>query len=138
MTITSRTGFTRPWMYAAVALLAVWCSASLQAQEEPAAPGKADAQVATSPSAKAGAILFSKSGCPFCHGPQGNGTDKAPSIHDVRKRRTDEEIFHQIQNGGTMMPPFAEALTESEIRSLVLFLRTKDGWQLLPTPQSTK
>ena len=103
---------------------------SLRAQQD--APGNG-AQPAP-PSAKDGAALFATSGCPFCHGPQGAGTDKAPNIRDVRKRKTDEEIFHQIHDGGKMMPPFADALTEDEIHSLVLFLRAEDGWAMVPPP----
>jgi mono/diheme cytochrome c family protein len=90
------------------------------------------------PSAKYGAELFAKSGCTFCHGPQGMGTDKAPNLRDVRKRKTDEQIFHQIHDGGRMMPPFADALAENEIWSLVQFLREEHGWDLLSPPRPGK
>jgi mono/diheme cytochrome c family protein len=85
---------------------------------------------------KAGAVLFGKSGCPFCHGPAGMGTDRAPSLRDVHKRLSDEQIKHQIHDGGRMMPPFGEALTEDEIAQLSIFLRAKDAWNLVPPPDT--
>lgn len=85
---------------------------------------------------KAGAVLFGKSGCPFCHGPAGMGTERAPSLRDVYKRLNDQQIRHQIHDGGQMMPPFGEALTEDEIAHLSAFLRAKDAWNLVPPPES--
>lgn len=84
---------------------------------------------------KAGAVLFGKSGCTFCHGPAGAGTERAPSLHDVSKRRNDEQIRRQIHDGGQMMPPFGEALTEDEIAQLAAFLQAKDAWNLVPPPK---
>ncbi len=83
---------------------------------------------------KAGAELFAKSGCTFCHGPSGMGTERAPSLRDVHKRLTEEQIQHQIHDGGQMMPPFAEALTAEEIAKLAQFLHAKDAWKLVPPP----
>lgn len=85
---------------------------------------------------KAGAVLFANSGCPYCHGPAGMGTERAPSLRDVHKRLTDEQIRHQIHDGGQMMPPFGEALTGDEIAHLSSFLRAKDAWDLVPPPSS--
>lgn len=122
-----------------LSVVIAWCvgTTPLVGQVSPNAPrkGAASEQVAP-PSAKEGAVLFGKSGCPFCHGPQGFGTEKAPNLREVRKRKTDEEIARQIHDGGKMMPPFADALTEDEIHSLVLFLRAEDGWLLLPQGDS--
>lgn len=83
---------------------------------------------------KAGAVLFGTSGCQFCHGPAGMGTERAPSLRDVPKRLNDEQIRHQIHDGGQMMPPFGEALTGDEIAHLSVFLRAKDAWNLVPPP----
>lgn len=76
-----------------------------------------------------GPALFTRSGCPQCHGPEGLGTPKAPSLRDVRKRKTEEQIRSQIKDGGKSMPPFAQALTDDQISALVEFLRSKDGWK---------
>jgi mono/diheme cytochrome c family protein len=85
---------------------------------------------------KAGAVLFGKSGCPFCHGPAGMGTERAPSLRDAHKHLSDEQIRHQIHDGGQMMPPFGEALTADEIAHLATFLRAKNAWNLVPPPDS--
>jgi ubiquinol-cytochrome c reductase cytochrome b subunit len=84
---------------------------------------------------KAGAVLFGKSGCTFCHGLAGAGTERAPSLRDVSSRRNDEQIRRQIHDGGQMMPPFGEALTEDEIAQLSAFLQAKDAWNLVPPPK---
>lgn len=76
-----------------------------------------------------GPALFTNSGCPQCHGPEGLGTQKAPSLRDVHKRKTDEQIRSQIKDGGKSMPPFGEALTDNQISTLVEFLRSKNGWK---------
>ncbi|AFL89135.1 cytochrome c, mono- and diheme variants family [Terriglobus roseus DSM 18391] len=120
---------------ACAALIVAGCTSSIPLEGQASA---APSDQVTPPSAKDGAALFKASGCPFCHGPQGFGTDKAPNLREVRKRKTDEEIFHQIHDGGKMMPPFADALTENEIRSLILFLRAEDGWTLLASPEPSK
>ena len=86
---------------------------------------------------KAGAVLFANSGCAFCHGPAGLGTERAPSLRDVKKHKDDEAIRHQIHDGGGMMPPFGEALTDEEIANLSAFLRAKDAWKLVPAPAVT-
>ena len=83
---------------------------------------------------KAGAALFATSGCQFCHGPAGTGTERAPSLRDVHKRLNDEQIRRQIHDGGQMMPPFGEALTDAEIARLSTFLQAKDAWNLVPPP----
>ena len=83
---------------------------------------------------KAGAALFGKSGCTFCHGPSGMGTERAPSLRDIAKRLNDEGIRHQIHDGGQVMPAFGEALSEDEIAHLSAFLRAKDAWNLVPAP----
>jgi mono/diheme cytochrome c family protein len=76
---------------------------------------------------KAGAILFRDKGCTFCHGPDGAGTAKAPSLVDIRKNKLwpAEKITAQIMNGGQKMPPFGDALTDKEIAQLVAYLRAK-------------
>jgi mono/diheme cytochrome c family protein len=78
--------------------------------------------------ASEGALLFATSGCPQCHGPEGLGTAKAPSLRDVRKRKTVDEVRMQIRDGGKSMPPFGEALSNEQIVNLVLFLRSKQAW----------
>jgi mono/diheme cytochrome c family protein len=103
-------------LFVAVFLLAI---PSSQTQQTPAPSNLAED----------GPTLFTSSGCPQCHGPEGLGTEKAPSLRDVRKRKTEEQIRSQIKEGGKSMPPFGEALTDQQISALVEFLRSKDGWK---------
>lgn len=85
----------------------------------------------------AGAILFRDKGCAFCHGPGGVGTAKAPSLVDIRRNKLwpAEKMTSQILNGGQKMPPFADALTDSEIAQLVAYLRAKR--RPVPPPSAT-
>ena len=76
-------------------------------------------------SEKAGAILFRDKGCAYCHGPLGQGTQKGPSLADVRKKLTAPQIANQIQNGGKQMPAFKTAVSPDELAQLISFLRAK-------------
>lgn len=78
-----------------------------------------------------GAALFATSGCTQCHGPIGLGTEKAPSLRDVPKHMNAEQTHTQIHDGGKMMPPFGDALTDEQIAALVDFLHSKNGWKLV-------
>ena len=79
-------------------------------------------------SAKAGAALFSDKGCNYCHGSAGQGAKKGPSLLDVWKDKTltDEKITNQILNGGQKMPPFADSVTDDEVKDLIAWLRAKN------------
>lgn len=76
---------------------------------------------------QAGAVLFRDKGCPYCHGPGGAGTPKAPALTDIRndKTWTPEKITNQLLNGGQKMPPFRESLTDNQIAELISYLRAK-------------
>ena len=76
----------------------------------------------------AGRELFATSGCTHCHGDTGLGTDKGPSLRDLRKHMSADQVRHQIHDGGQSMPPFADALTDEQITKLVAFLRSKAPW----------
>lgn len=117
-------------------MLAASLSLTCAAQQDTAPTTSPDVLQAPAapPTKEAGAKLFTESGCTQCHGPVGNGTEKAPSIHEVRKRKTDDQIYMQIKEGKGAMPAFGDALSEDEIRSIVAFLRASDGWALLPAP----
>jgi mono/diheme cytochrome c family protein len=76
-------------------------------------------------SEKAGAVLFRDKGCAYCHGPLALGTQKGPSLADVRKKLTAAQIANQIQNGGKQMPAFKTAVSPDELAQLISFLRAK-------------
>lgn len=77
---------------------------------------------ASSADRAAGAVVFKQNGCEHCHGPNGVGTDRGPSLSTVGKRLNKDQIEHQILGGGKQMPPFADVLTFDETRKLVDYL----------------
>ena len=93
------------------------------------------AMVSAAPDAKTrGAELFATKGCVFCHGKEGVGGGRGPDLQLVRKRKTADEMTKQIHEGGKGMPPFAEVLTEPEIKDLVEYLRAKRKFVVVPKP----
>jgi mono/diheme cytochrome c family protein len=83
------------------------------------------ARAASSPDRAAGAELFKQDGCEHCHGVDGIGTDRAPSLTTVGKRLKKDQIEHQLRDGGKQMPPFQDVLNDDEIRKLVDYLAHK-------------
>ena len=80
-----------------------------------------------------GAELFGTSGCTHCHGTAGAGTERGPSLKDVRKHLSQQQISRQIKDGGQAMPAFGSVLSDSQIEDLVLFLHAPSGL-IVPTP----
>ena len=80
-----------------------------------------------------GAEVFATSGCTHCHGNDGQGTDKGPSLHDLRKKLSADKITDQIVHGGGGMPAFGDALKPDQVEDLVAFLRAKK-WVTPPVP----
>jgi mono/diheme cytochrome c family protein len=83
------------------------------------------ANAASSGDRAAGAEIFKQNGCEHCHGADGIGTDRGPSLSTVGKRLKKDEIEHQIRNGGKQMPPFQDVLNDDQIRNLVDYLAHK-------------
>ena len=84
----------------------------------------------------AGAALFRDQGCAHCHGVGGVGGKKGPALTGLPKDKewTPEKISKQILNGGQKMPPFSDALTDSQISQLVAYLRAKHRVEAPPAP----
>jgi mono/diheme cytochrome c family protein len=83
-----------------------------------------------------GATLFRDKGCAYCHGATAQGTQKAPSLANVRKTLKPAQIAAQIENGGQKMPSFEDSLSKDEVAQLVAFLRAKH--RPAPAPVVTK
>lgn len=81
----------------------------------------------------AGAEVYATSGCAHCHGADGQGGEKGPSLHNLRKKMPADKVHAQIVNGGNGMPPFGDALTADQVTNLVDFLRAKK-WITPPAP----
>ena len=72
-----------------------------------------------------GAELYATRGCAHCHGNDGQGTDKAPGLRDLRKKLSADRMRDQIVHGGQGMPAFGDSLKDDEVEELVSFLRAK-------------
>ena len=76
-----------------------------------------------------GGDLF-KQKCAMCHGADGKGyaSLKTPDFTDpkVQAALTDEDIAKTIKNGkkDTAMPAFANSLSDDQIQSLVVYIRS--------------
>jgi cytochrome c oxidase cbb3-type subunit III len=84
---------------------------------------------AASPSGSGKGSKFFASSCAGCHGLDGRGGDRAPNIVEGRgPRLSDEDIFGIIEHGipEAGMPSF-HSLAESDIHSIVSYLRTLQG-----------
>jgi mono/diheme cytochrome c family protein len=83
---------------------------------------------------QAGANLFRDKGCAYCHGAAAQGTQKGPSLANVRKTMKPAKISAQIENGGQKMPAFSDSLSHDEVALLVAFLRAKHRPAPAPVP----
>ena len=73
----------------------------------------------------AGLALFHEKGCEHCHGVEGVGGEKGPSLAGVGRKRTPAEIETQILHGGDAMPPFVDVLAPGDVTFLVEYLSAK-------------
>ena len=79
-----------------------------------------------------GGDLF-KQKCSMCHGVDGKGFSalKTPDFTDpkVQASLTDKAIVETIKNGkkGTAMPAFADKLSDEQIHSLLIYIRSLKG-----------
>lgn len=73
------------------------------------------------------ASLF-RQNCAVCHGNEANGKEMQdgkliPSLrYDDAAKKSEQEIYNQIANGGNGMPPFKYQLTDKEIRQMARFI----------------
>jgi mono/diheme cytochrome c family protein len=106
--------------------LAAACSLVLLTQATHAFAAKAAEQ--------AGANLFRDKGCAYCHGATAQGTQKGPSLANIRKTMKPAQISAQIENGGQKMPSFSDSLSKDEVAQLVAWLRAKHRPAPAPVP----
>ena len=78
-----------------------------------------------SPEAIAGAGLFYKKGCEYCHSISGHGGHRGPDLTKVADRLTTDEMTIRIVNGGGNMPAFGGSLSKIELKKLLAFLNTR-------------
>ena len=87
-------------------------------------PGRT-ASAASDAHRDAGAEVFKQNGCEHCHGVDGAGTERGPSLNTIGKRMHKDQIEHQIRDGGKQMPPFRDVLNDEQVRQLVDYLAHK-------------
>ncbi len=90
-----------------------------------AKPLKAEVIGNVSPDAMAGADLFFKKGCLYCHSISGDGGHRGPDLTKVADRLTKDEMTIRIVNGGGNMPAFGGSLTKDELKKILAFLNTR-------------
>ena len=101
--------------------LAALPGGAVHAGQQPETPAPSPAPVPL----RSGSVLFHEVGCEHCHGVEGVGTERGPSLLTVGKRLKKDAIERQIHDGGGGMPAFADALQPDEIQQLVGYLATK-------------
>lgn len=87
---------------------------------------KTSIQPSPSGSVSAGRQVYDAQGCEGCHSIAGQGGNAGPSLSDVGKRLSREQIavvIHGLQAGkSSSMPPLASGTTEKQIADLIDFL----------------
>lgn len=73
----------------------------------------------------AGAVLFYKKGCLYCHKIEGDGGLKGPDLSSVALRLSPDEMTTRIVNGGENMPAYGGILTRAQMDKIVAFLKTR-------------
>lgn len=81
--------------------------------------------------ARADAEANYKAKCAGCHGPDGTGNTPAGKAMKVRdfhdpemQKETDAELTDIITNGKNKMPKYSDKLKDSEIKELVVYVRS--------------
>lgn len=69
-----------------------------------------------------GGMRFAES-CAPCHGPEGDGTDRAPSLHERVPARDDEAIVRTLIQGRGAMPSWGGTFDDQALADLLAFLR---------------
>jgi cytochrome c6 len=84
------------------------------------------------PDAAASSATF-RTKCAMCHGQDGSGSEvgKSMNVPDLRapvvQKLTDAQLAQIISDGKGGMPPFKSSLSEDQIHSLVVHIRSLRG-----------
>jgi len=86
-------------------------------------------RAAPSPDGAASTATF-RAKCAMCHGPDGAGSEvgKSMNVPDLRssaiQKLPDAQLAQIISDGKGVMPPFKSSLSEEQIHSLVVYIRS--------------
>jgi mono/diheme cytochrome c family protein len=90
------------------------------------------AQANPGPDSAAASVTF-RTKCVMCHGPDGAGSEvgKSMNVPDLRspvvQKLPDTQLVQIISDGKGGMPPFKNSLSEDQIHSLVVHIRSLRG-----------
>ena len=71
-----------------------------------------------------GALVFQVKQCHNCHGLDGVGGERGPSLDRVALQLTHDQLIRQVIQGGGNMPAYGKNLSPAETDALVAFLET--------------
>src|ERR1700693_5921262 len=90
------------------------------------------AQATPAPDRAADSATF-RTKCAMCHGPDGTGSEVGKSMHvpDLRspvvQKLPDAQLAQIISDGKGGMPSFKNSLSEDQLHSLVVYIRSMRG-----------
>jgi ubiquinol-cytochrome c reductase cytochrome b subunit len=71
-----------------------------------------------------GALVFQAKQCHNCHSLDDRGGQRGPALDGVALHLTEDQLVHQVIQGGGNMPAYGKNLSPSETTALVAFLKT--------------
>ena len=71
-----------------------------------------------------GALVFQVKQCHNCHALGGHGGQRGPALDAVAVRLTQDQLIHQVIQGGGNMPAYGKNLSPAQTTALVSFLQT--------------
>jgi ubiquinol-cytochrome c reductase cytochrome b subunit len=89
------------------------------------------------PLERQGALILQDKQCRNCHSIAGSGGQRGPVLDAIASRMTEDQIIHQVLQGGGNMPAYGNALNPSETAALMRFLMTLRGNNLAPAINSS-
>ena len=127
-----RSPLRRPWaVFGAGTVVTLVIALLVLGEQAPWSP-KFDAKPLTaklinshSPQVVAGAGLFYKKGCIYCHLLDGHGGHRGPELTEVGRRLKTDELRIRIVNGGGNMPAYGGVISEKELAEVIAFLETR-------------
>jgi ubiquinol-cytochrome c reductase cytochrome b subunit len=90
------------------------------------------------PLEREGALVLQNKQCRNCHSIGGAGGMRGPALDSIASRMTEDQIIHQVLQGGGNMPAYGNALNPSETTALVHFLLTLRGNNLSPATDASR
>jgi ubiquinol-cytochrome c reductase cytochrome b subunit len=79
------------------------------------------------PLERQGALVLQYKQCRNCHSLGNEGGMRGPALDAIASRMTEDQMIRQVLQGGGNMPAYGNALSPSETRALVSFLKTLRG-----------